>query len=212
MPLNPNTFGAPPAPPAPPHASWPPSPHAPLPSLSDGRKRWPGILAGAAAGALVAALISALVTTQIRGSDSASTSSTTTKTVAEPTPVAPAPLPVGQADRQTCRGWLDAGTFMDSAEAASAPLKGVRLDDNRPGVADAANRVGGLLKQASTALQIAPGTTPILEAAALTATKSLTGNANSYLALDETGAATFDNITNAAAAEMTALCRRLAPL
>ncbi len=101
---------------------------------------------------------------------------------------------------------------MDSAEAASAPLKGVRLDDKRPGVADAANRVGGLLKQAGAALQIAPGTTPILEAATLSATKSLAGDANSYLALDETGAATFDKITNAAAAEMTALCRRLAPL
>jgi hypothetical protein len=115
MPINPNTFGAPPAPPAPPHASWPPSPHAPLPHLSDApqsRKRWPGILAGAAAGALVATLISALVTTQI----------------------------------------------------------------------------------------------------ATTAANTLAGEGNSYASFDAVGGATFNRITNAAAAEMAALCRRLAPL
>jgi len=221
MPINPNTFGAPPAPPAPPHASWPPSPHAPLPHLSDApqsRKRWPGILAGAAAGALVATLISALVTTQI-GNDSASTSSTTTRTVAAPTPAAPAPLPVAQADRQTCGGWLEAGRLIDAADAALAPLpKGMRIDEppakTRPELTKAIKDSADLWNKAAGAIrsQIAPGATPILAAAATTAANTLAGEGNSYASFDAVGGATFNRITNAAAAEMAALCRRLAPL
>lgn len=91
MPINPNTFGAPPAPTAPPPHSRPPGPPAPLPpplsDASQGRKRWPGILAGAATGALVATLTAAMITTQAHDSgNAATTASTTTRTVAAPTP------------------------------------------------------------------------------------------------------------------------------
>lgn len=215
MSLNHNTFGTPPAPPAPQHPSWPPGPTGPPPpplGTYRNRKRWPGILAGAGAGALIAALTAAVITTAAR--DTPASPSTTTTTVAAPTTAAPAPLPTAQADRQTCHGWLDAGTLMDSAESATAPLKGVRLDEAKPGIRAAAVKVGDLLKQASTVLEtnIAPGTTPVLAAATASAATTLAGDAHSYLALDEIGAATFDRITNATAAEMTALCRRLAPL
>lgn len=218
--MNPNTFGAPPAPPTPPHASWPPSPHAPLPSISDGRKRWPGILAGAAAGALIATLTAALIATQARdGGNAATIASTTTRTVTAPTTAAAAPLPVAQADHQTCHGgWIDAGNLMDAAEAASAPLKGMKISDPgvqaKPELAAAVQKIGGLLGEAAAALerQIAPGTTPILESSARTALEALNGESASYKAYDAIGAATFNRITNAVVAQMYGLCHRLAPL
>lgn len=224
MPINPNTFGAPPAPTAPPPYSRPPGPPAPLPpplsDASQGRKRWPGILAGAAAGALVATLTAAMITTQARDSgNAATTASTTTRTVAAPTPAAPAPLPVAQADQQTCHGgWVDAGHLMDSAEAASAPLKGMKISDPgvqaKPELAASVQKIGGLLGEAAAALerQIAPGSTPILESSARTAVETLNGESASYKAYDAIGAATFNRITNAVVAQMYGLCHRLAPL
>lgn len=224
MPINPNTFGAPPAPTAPPPYSRPPGPPAPLPPpLSDasrGRKRWPGILAGAAVGALVATLTAAMITTQARdGGNAATTASTTTRTVAAPTPAAPVPLPVAQADRQTCQGWLDAGRLIDSADSALAPLpKGMRIDDpavkGRPELTKSIKDSAELWSKAADAIrsQITPGATPILVAAATTAANTLAGEGNSYASFDAVGGATFNRITNAAAGEMAALCRRLAPL
>lgn len=219
MSLNHNTFGAPPAPPAPQHPSWPPGPTGPPPpplGAYRNRKRWPGILAGAGAGALIAALTAAVITTGVR--DTPASPSTTTTTVAAPTTAAPAPLPTAQADRQTCHGWIEAVRLIDAGGNASAPLKGKTLDDPvvqaSPELAATAKRVGAFFNQAAAAVQsqLRPGSTPVLEAAATTAVKALAGEADSYESFDSVGGATFDRITNAAAAEMVALCRRLAPL
>jgi len=85
---------------------------------------------------------------------------------------------------------------------------------NNPQLAGAIRRSGELWRQAADALQskINAGATPVLAAAATTASKTLAGQGDSYSAFDAVGVGTFNRITNSSAAELAALCRRLAPL
>jgi hypothetical protein len=202
----------------PPPPSWPAGqPLAPAQS----ERRWPRLLAAAGAGAVIASLTAALVTIGARD-DAAVTTSTTTTVVAPitaSTVAVPAPLQLAEADRQICqKGWIEAVRLIDAAGTASAPLRGLSIDapsvKSSPDLVAVVNRVGELISQSAGALKARAnsGATPILSAAAATTIHTLEGAAAAYFSFDAVGAATFERVTNAAAAEMTALCRRLAPL
>lgn len=214
-----NTFGVGTAPPpAPPQMRGYPPPPGP-PSGGGRRRRWPVIVAAAAVGAVVAAGAAALITTQSRdGAATSAASAPSTVTVPAPTPAAPAPLPTAQADQQTCRqGWIPAGEAIDSATGALNVLpKGMKIDDpavqSNPEYAAAVIRAAGFYRQASSALdrQIAPGTTPVLAAAAHTAVAALQALGD---AMSPPAAMNGDvfNIADSAAAQVGVLCQRLAP-
>lgn len=215
-----NTFGVgtapPPAPPQMP--GYPPLPPGP-PAGGRRRRLWPTLVAAAAVGAVVASGAAALITTQTRDSVAAPTSpEPSTVTVPAPTPVVPAPLPTAQADRQTCQqGWIPAGQAIDSATAALDVLpKGVKIADPavqaNPEWAAAVSKAGGFYRQASSALdgQIAPGTTPVLAAAAHTAVTALRTLGDSMSPPSDING-NAGEIANAAAAQVGVLCQRLAP-
>jgi hypothetical protein len=141
-----------------------------------------------------------------------------TKTVQPPALPSPAPLPAAQADRQTCeQGWIPAGHFIDWGKAALRTLpSGVRIGDpivkTNPDWNAAAQQAAGFYRQAGDAMSsaIAPGTTPILAAAAATAVKEL----RLFSDVISTNDATVGNaiqLGNATAEEVGTLCDRLAP-
>lgn len=210
----------PPLPPPPDPGKWPPPPGPPPPPPRRSRRSWPTLAAAAAAGAVVAAIIAAVITMQVRDTTPAAapTHAPVTKTVQPPTPQSPAPLPTAQADHQTCyQGWDVASHYTDMAKDALRVLpNGMKVSDpaiqSNPDWTAALKRAGSLYQQASDTLraQIAPGTTPVLVAAANTAVEAL------HTLGDATANPTAANgnafgIADAAAKEVGALCNRLAP-
>lgn len=182
-----------------------------------GRRLWPQLAAGAAIGAALATLTTLAIT-------SGANTSTTTPAAHAPVivtaapPPGPAPLPLDQANRQTCQGgWGSAGRFIDSAIQAMAVIpQGVKVGDpafsaNADWTA-AAKKASGFYSQASDSLetQIAAGTSPILVSAsnaAVSALRSLSEATSNSSPLNGNTA----DIADAASAEMAALCTRLAP-
>lgn len=210
----------PPLPPPPDPGKWPPPPGPPPPPPGGSRRSWPALATAVAAGAVVAAIIAAVITMQVRDTTPAAapTHAPVTKTVQPPAPASPAPLPTAQADRQTCeQGWIPAGHFIDSGKAALRTLPGgVRIGDpivkTNPDWNAAAQQAASFYRQAGDAMAsaIAPGTTPILAAAADTAVKEL----RLFSVVISTNDATVGNagtLGNATANAVGTLCERLAP-
>ena len=200
-----------PGPPAPPY-QFPPAPPGP------GRRRvWPSVLAAGAAGAVVAATIATLITGSVRdtATPAPKAAPVVTVTVAPP---APAPLGVDEANRHTCEDGLLA--TVAPARAAAAALKtlppGVKIADpqvrDNPEWAAAVRRAGDYSLQVSDILRnnIAPGTTPILAAAAETAANAFHAKGDAYKGLDALNGNAHD-IAKATSDEMAVLCERLAP-
>lgn len=173
--------------------------------------------------ALITATATAITTVEVRGdmSSSATSPPPITVTVTAPTHTAqpPIPLPTAEADHQTCQdGWIAAGRLIDSSNAALDALPpGMRIND--PAIATnsewmaAVRRAGDLQQQAADALdaQITPGATPILASAATAAVQAMSATAYAITHIDP-HSGDVGKISNASAAEMAALCRRLAPL
>ncbi|WP_256277893.1 hypothetical protein [Mycolicibacterium grossiae] len=141
-----------------------------------------------------------------------------TVTVAAPTPAAPAPLPVDQANRQTCKeGFIATQAPTKSAtEALSVLPAGVKVLDpavqQNPEWAGAVRTAGGYYTQASEALRakVAPGTTPVLANAADTAVKAFRVLGDSYTQFEAVAGNAHD-LAIEASDQMVALCTRLAP-
>lgn len=223
MPMTRNGFGVDAPPPSPP--SQPPMPgYAPCPPPNQpafGHSlRWPALLGAAAVGALVAAAAAAVITVQVRDAPGPAQESAAplTVTVDPPTPDSPTPLPTAQADRKTCeQGWIPAGEFIDGAKAELARTPaGMSVTDPairaNPEWTAAVDRAGDLYRQAGDALasNITPGATPVLTEAAHTAAESarLLGDA---ISTRDPINGNAGEIANEAAAQMGALCQRLAP-
>lgn len=210
----------PPLPPPRDPGKWPPPPGPPPPSPGSSRRSWPALAAAAAAGAVVAAIIAALITMQVRDTTpgAAPTHAPVTKTVQPPAPASPAPLPTAQADHQTCyQGWDAASRYVDMAKDALRVLpKGMKVSDpavqSNPDWIAALQKAGSLYQQASDTLraQIAPGTTPVLAAAANTAVPALRTLGDATANPTAANGNAF-GIADAAAKEVGALCNRLAP-
>ena len=220
MPMNrhPSGVGAPPPPLPPPttgYTSWP----ANQPGSSRPR-RWPALLIAGSAGALVAAVAAAVTTVQVRdepGREQASASSVTI-TVQPPAPSSPTPLPTAEADRLTCeQGWIHAGDLIDAArtELAKTPA-GMPITDPAIGAnpqwTRAVDRAGDLYRQAGDTLaaSTAPGTTPVLAEASNTAAEAARLLGDAISSRDPING-NAGEIANEAAAQMGALCQRLAP-
>lgn len=216
---HPSRVGAPPPTPPPPtttgYSSWP----ANQPGSSRPR-RWPALLIAASAGALVAAAAAAVTTVQLRdepGRAQASPSSVTI-TVEPPAPSSPAPLPNAEADRLTCeQGWMRAGDLIAAArrELATTPA-GLPVTDPAIGAnpqwTSAVDQAGDLYRQAGDTLaaSIAPGTTPVLAEASNTAADAARLLGDAISSRDPING-NAGEIANEAAAQMGALCQRLAP-
>lgn len=206
-----------PQPPTYPAGYGPPPQQTPPP-----RGRWI-IAVVVAVTALITATATAITTIEVRGGTSSSSTAsppvTITITAPTHTPQTPVPLPTAQADRQTCQdGFIASNRLMDKANAALDELPtGMRIDNpavkTNPDWLSAVQRAGNLEDQAADILDvnIAPGTTPILAAAANTSVFAIRGLSFSVTNIDPNSGNVAD-ISNAAAAEMRALCRRLAPL
>lgn len=200
-----------PGPPALPYP-FPPAPPGP------GGRVWTSVLAAGTAGAVVAATIAALITGSVRSTAAPApkTPPAVTVTVAPPSP---APLPVDQADRHTCnQGLLASVVYVRAAnrEFEKALPNGVKVTDPEvranPEWAAAVRRAAADWRLAADTLEsnIAPGTTPILAAAAETTVKASRARATAYATFDAAGGNAGD-IATKTADEMVVLCKRLAP-
>lgn len=176
------------------------------------------MLAAGAAGAGVAATIATLITGSVRdtATPAPKAAPVVTVTVAPP---APAPLGVDEANHHTChQGLLASVAHVRAAtgELERALPRGVKVGDpevrDNPEWVAAVRRAAADWRLAADTLQsnIAPGTTPILAAAADTTAKASRARATAYATLDAINGNTGD-IANKAAGEMVALCERLAP-
>lgn len=213
-------FPPPPLPPPPDQGNWPRPPAPPPPPSRGSRRNWPALATAALAGAIVTAIISAVITMQVRDTTPAAapTQAPVMKTVQPPAPPSPAQLPTAQADHQTCfQGWDAASHYTDMAKDALRVLpNGMKVSDpaiqSNPDWTAALKRAGSLYQQASDTLraQIAPGTTPILSAAANTAVEALRALGDATANPTAANGNAF-GIADAAAKEVGALCDRLAP-
>lgn len=208
--MNPNTFGV--------DTAFPPPPPLPPPRRPSGRKRWPVLVMAGAISAVIASTAAAVITVQARGnSESQPISAPVTVTVAAPTPAVPAPLPVDQANRQTCQeGFIATQAPTKSAtEALSILPAGVKVLDpavqQNPEWASAVRTAGGYYTQASEALRtrIAPGTTPVLANAADTTVKAFRVLGDAYTKFEPIAGNAHD-LAVEASDQMVALCTRLA--
>ena len=97
------------------YPTWPPQPYPPAPQKP--RRRWPAIAAAAGVGAIVAGSITTLITFAATSPDPANTAAPAPSTVTETAgpPPSTAPLPVAEADAQTCRAWQTTDTLFTAA-------------------------------------------------------------------------------------------------
>lgn len=214
-------IGAGPPPQPPPPAVSGQFPQPPQHQIKVHHRRWRVLAAAGVAGAVVAAAATAAITLQTMDTTTAASDAhgPVTVTVPAPTPASPTPLPTAQADRQTCeQGWIPAGEFIDSAEAALATLPpGIKVGEpairSNPDWTAAAQRAADLYRKASDALRpaIAPGSTPMLAEAAATAVKELRVLADAISTNDPIIGNAIE-IGNATAKEVGIVCMRLAPL
>lgn len=216
--MNHNTFGPESVPPAHPMSSYSPPPD--LPPADDGHRGRGGLVAAGIAGAVVASITAALITLQSRdatgGAAGVASTPATTVTVAAPTPQSPAPLPTGQANRNTClQGWVPASNLMASAVAAVDTLPpGMQIRDpmvqTNPQWGAALQTAGDFYREASDVLEvhIAPGTAPLLYEASVTAVKALRVLADATARPSEISG-NASNIANEAATQVDVLCTLL---
>lgn len=199
--------------PPPAYPAWPPPPVPPR------GRRWPLVTGVAITSAALAAAITAVITTNMGGGAAGGhTAITTTRTVTvTPSPSSPEPLPTAQADGRTCTAWLSAGDLIHAASTAQSVIpKGTTIVDpsvrNNPTWTSAVQKAADLYRQAGDTLSagIAPGTTPILDQTAHTATAALYALSTGYGTFDPASGNTYST-THEASDAMDALCNRLAP-
>lgn len=167
--------------------TWPPQPIGPP---RRPRRRWPAIAAAAAGGALAGGVITTLVTFAATPSTpSAAPPETVTVTAAPPAP--PTPLPVAEADAQTCHAWGTADRLVTAAASAMSVIPdGVQFTDPamdaRPGWKAAVVRASTFFDQAASTfeVQIAPGTSPTLRQISDTTVSALRTLSEAYSAFD----------------------------
>ncbi|MBS4730565.1 hypothetical protein MSM1_20320 [Mycobacterium sp. SM1] len=179
------------APPPPAYPTRPPRPYPPVPSQH--RRRWPAVAASASVGALISGTITTLVTmaaTAGSGDNTAGPTAAPTVTVTA-TPPKPTPLPVAEADKQTCHAWGTADNLVTAAAYALNVIpQGMPFTD--PAVRDNAawkagvKRASDLYAQAADvfASQIAPGTSQILAEVSDTTVSSLRTLSEAYKSFD----------------------------
>lgn len=202
----------------PPAGTLPPAPPLPgkPPFVDDNRRLWPMVVAAAVGSAVVT--IGAFAITSSRHDTPAAAPAPPPVTVTAAPPAGPAPLPVDQANRQTCQQGL-LGTVAP-ARAASDALKalpsGMKIDD--PAVrantdwAAAVQDAGRQYQRVADTMQanIAPGTSPVLAAASNTTVKAYHALAAAYLTFDSLNGNLGVTATDTAD-QMAELCTRLAP-
>jgi hypothetical protein len=141
---------------------------------------------------IIAGTITTLVTlaaTSPTPSTAAAPPPTVTVTAEPPPP--PTPLPVAQADAQTCHAWGTAETLYTAAAAAQGAIpQGLTITSpevqSNPAWKAGVIRASDLYAQAANTFesQIAPGTNPMLAAAAGVTVSSLRTLAESYGSFD----------------------------
>ena len=176
--------------PPPAYPTWPPQPYPPAPPPR--QRRWPAIAAAFGISAILAGTVTTLVTlaaTSPASSTAAAPPPTVTVT-AEPPPPA-APLPVAQADAQTCHAWGTAETLYTAAAAAQGVIpQGMTITSpevqSNPSWRAGVLRASDLYAQAASTLesQIAPGTAPTLSQVASITVNSLRVLAESFSSFD----------------------------
>lgn len=171
--------------PPPVYPTWPPQP----PSQVQPRRRWIAPTVAALGGAVVGGLVATMVTLAATTPDTSTVSSapsTVTETASPPAP--PAPLPVADANAQTCQAWLTTDDLVTAAAAAIPP--GVDFNDpataQNPVYKAAYTRAADMLSQAADTLeaQTAAGTSPILAQVAETTVGSLRTMSATYRSFD----------------------------
>lgn len=179
--------------PPPAYPTWPPQQYPPSPTPPRQRRLWPAIAASAGAGAIIAGVITTVITISVTSPATTHTTSpaaeTVTVTAAPPAP--PAPLPVAQANAQTCRAWGTTDTmYTAAAEAQSVIPQGMTITSpdvqTNPAWKAGVMRASDIYGQAANALesQIAPGTNPMLAQIAQTTVGSLRTLSESFKAFD----------------------------
>ena len=169
------------------------------------------------AGAVVAGTLASVIATQAGGhrANTAPAPVTVTATPAPPSP--PPPLPSAQADRQTCNAWLAAGDKVNEASVAQSVIpKGMTILDpavrNNPDWSAAVRKAADLYGKAGDDLAAgaAPGTTGILDQAAVVAVKALHTLSTAVATFDEANGNAFQTWKDSAST-VNVLCERLAP-
>ena len=180
--------------------------------------RWPLLLAVAASTALLTSVITAVITASaVSGGRTTSLPMTIGKTPSPPPARASAPLPVAQADQNTCAAFTDAGVQMLAADRALdiIPPEIAVLDPEvgtNPDWADAIEEASTLYTQAAQTLGtgITSGSTPLLESTARAFSLEIGALATAYQTYDPS----IGDLVNASRGmdgAMVQLCDRLVP-
>ena len=180
--------------------------------------RWPLLLAVAASTALLTAAITAVVTASaVSGGRSTSLPVTFSKTPMPPPVRASAPLPIAQADQNTCAAFADAGEQMTTADRALEliPPETAALDrevSTHPDWADAIEDASAVYAQAAQTLAAgtASGSTPLLESTAQALSLEIKALAAAYQTYDSS-LGDLVNARKSTEGAMAQLCERLAP-
>jgi hypothetical protein len=135
-------------------------------------------------------LIAFAVTSPTSTSNTASSVPSPVTETAAP-PAAPTPLPVAEADAQTCRAWKNTDTLVTAGAAAMMAIPaGMNITDpevqSNPALKASVARAGDLFGQAAKTLQtgIAAGTSPTLMGVADTTVSSLRTLSEAYKSAD----------------------------
>lgn len=232
VPVSKNTFGVDTA--FPPYPQQPPQGYPALPPLGAppgspppprqlverrrNPRRWPLIVVAGVVGAVVASVVAVGVSLHFRTTAApqpASGAPTVTVSAPAPTSAPPSPLPVSEADHQTCATRAEASRLISEASTAQGVIpEGMTISDpavqGNPDWKAGAQKAGSLYEQASRVLQVTPGTTPVLGEAITAASKALRALGTSYSTFDAANGNAYD-IARQASDMMDVLCGRLAP-